>query len=72
MQIFEKTLKLVLNMDSIKECMSIFLTFNLVFTLWEIIFLEWERCNMLDESGEIPTLPPKSIRKFVFGCLTNM
>jgi hypothetical protein len=40
--------------------------------LWQSVFLEWERCNILDGSGDVPTHPPKLIRKSSFGCLANL
>ncbi len=69
---FNETLKPMFNVDFTKECMSILLTSNLVFTLQETIILEWERCNILDNSGEVPTHPPKPIGKFMFGYLMNL
>ncbi len=65
-------MKLLFNVYSTMECMNILLTSNLDFTLWETILLEWERCNILDSSGEILACPPKPIEKFTFGCLTNL
>jgi hypothetical protein len=40
--------------------------------LWQSVLLEWERCNILDGFGDVPAHPPKSIEKFVFGCLVNL
>jgi hypothetical protein len=40
--------------------------------LWQNVFLEWERCNILDGFGNVPTRPPKSIRKFAFNYLENV
>jgi hypothetical protein len=59
-------------MESIKECMSILLSSNIVFQLWESVLLRWERCNILDGSGDIPARPPKPIGKLAFGCLANL
>jgi hypothetical protein len=39
--------------------------------LWQNVLLEWERCNILDGSRDVPTHPPKLIRKFAFGGLSN-
>lgn len=58
-------------MESIKECTNILLLTDAMFQLWQNVFLEWERCNILDGSGDVPTRPPKLIRKFAFGCLIN-
>jgi hypothetical protein len=40
--------------------------------LWHSIFLEWDRCNILDGSGDVPTYLPKLIYKSTFGCLANI
>jgi hypothetical protein len=40
--------------------------------LWQNVLLEWERCNTIDGSGDIPTHLLKPIGKFVFGCLENL
>ncbi len=41
------------NMDSAKECTNILLVLNPVFNLWEMILIEWERCNILNCNGEV-------------------
>ncbi len=41
------------------------------FQLWHSVFLKWERCNIFDGFGDVPTHPPKPIGKSTFGCLTN-
>jgi len=46
--------------------------FKPFFTLWETILLKWERCNVLDNSGEVLVRPLKPIRKFTFGYLMNL
>ncbi len=69
---FEETLKLILNMKSMKECMNIVLLTNVVFQLWQSVLFEWERCNILDGSGDIPTCLPKAISKSSFDCLENL
>jgi hypothetical protein len=69
---FEETLKPVLNMESTKECMNILLLTDAMFLLCQIVFLEWERCNILDGFGDVPTHPPKPISKFAFSCLVNL
>jgi hypothetical protein len=43
--------------------MSILLLLDIVFQLWENVSLKWERCNILDGSGDVPTHPPKPIGK---------
>ncbi len=40
--------------------------------MWQNVFFEWERCNILDGSWDVPTHSPKLIRKYVFGCLANL
>jgi hypothetical protein len=40
--------------------------------LWQSILLEWERCNILDGSGDVPACLPKLICKSTFGCLANI
>jgi hypothetical protein len=55
-----------------KECMNIVLLTNAVFELWQSVLLEWERCNILDRSGDIPTCLPKAIGKSSFDCLENL
>jgi hypothetical protein len=40
--------------------------------LWENVFIEWERCNILDKSGGVFACPSKPIGKSTFGCLTNL
>jgi hypothetical protein len=72
LQKFEETFKLVLNVKSTKECMNILLLTYGVFKLWQSVFLEWERCNILDGFGDVPTRLPKLIGKYVFGCLANL
>jgi hypothetical protein len=52
--------------------MNILLLTHGVFQLWQSVFLEWERCNILDGFGDVPTHPPKLIGKYVFGCLVNL
>ncbi len=34
--------------------------------------MEWERCNILDGFGDVPTKSPKLIGKSTFGCLANL
>jgi hypothetical protein len=59
-------------MKSMKECMNIVLLTNVVFQLWQSVLFEWERCNILDGSGDIPTCLPKAISKSSFDCLENL
>jgi hypothetical protein len=40
--------------------------------LWQYVFLKWERCKVLDGSGDIPTSPPKPMDKSTFRCLANL
>jgi hypothetical protein len=71
-QKIEETLKPVLNMESTKECMNILLLIEAVFQLWQSVLLEWEKCNILNGSEDIPTCPPKLIRKSTFNYLSNL
>jgi hypothetical protein len=59
-------------MESTKECMNILLLMNAVFQLWQNVLLEWEKCNILDGFGDVPTRMPKPIGKFAFNCLANL
>ncbi len=59
-------------MESTKECMSILLLSDIVFQLWESVFVKWERCNILDESGNVFNRPLKLPIKLAFGCLANL
>jgi hypothetical protein len=34
--------------------------------------VEWERCNILDDTGDVLAKSPKSIGKSIFGCFTNL
>jgi hypothetical protein len=40
--------------------------------LWQNVLLEWERCNIFDGFGDVPTCPTKSINKSTFSCLANV
>jgi hypothetical protein len=53
-------------MEFTKECMSILLLFDIIFQLWENVFFERGRCNILNWSGDIPTGPSKPIEKSTF------
>jgi hypothetical protein len=59
-------------MESMKECMNILLLTNVMFQLWQNVFLEWERCNILDGFGDVPTCLPKAIGKYSFGCSEDL
>ncbi len=72
LQKFEKTFKPILNVESTKECMNILLLIDAIFQLWQNIFLEWERCNILDGSGNMLACLSKLIGKHVFDCLVNL
>ncbi len=52
--------------------MSILLSSDIIFHLSETILMEWERCNILDGSSDVPTKLPKPIGKSTFGCLANL
>jgi hypothetical protein len=52
--------------------MNILLLTDAISQLWESVLLEWERCNILDGFGDVPTRSSKSIRKFAFGYLANL
>jgi hypothetical protein len=69
---FEETLKSVLNVESTKQCMNILLLIDVMFQLCQNVLLEWERCNILDGFGDIPTHPPKPIGKLAFSYLANL
>jgi hypothetical protein len=71
-QKFEETLKPILNVESMKECMNILLLPNAVFKLWQSVLLEWERCNILNGFGDVPACLPKPIGKSTFDCLANL
>jgi len=36
------------------------------------VFFEWERCKILDGSGDVLICPPKPIGNSTFGCLANL
>jgi len=40
--------------------------------LWENVFVEWERCNILDKSGDVLVCPSKPIGKSACGCFVNL
>jgi hypothetical protein len=69
---FEETLKLVLNVESTKECMNILLFSDTIFHLWENILVQLKRCNILDGTGDVPIESPKPIGKLAFGCFANL
>jgi hypothetical protein len=71
-QKFEETLKPMLNVESTKECMWLLLLINAMFHLWQNVLLEWERCNILDGSRDVPTHPPKLIGKSTFDCMAHL
>jgi hypothetical protein len=50
--------------------MNILLLTNVVFILWQNVLLEWERCNILDGSKDVPIYPSKLIRKLLIVCRT--
>jgi hypothetical protein len=52
--------------------MNILLSSDIVFHLWEIVLVEWERCNILDGSGDVPAKLPKLIGKLTLCCLANL
>jgi hypothetical protein len=59
-------------MESTKECMNILLLIDVVFHLWQNVLVEWERCNIFDEFGNVLACPPKLINKSTLGCLVNL
>jgi hypothetical protein len=67
-----ETLKHVFIIKSTKECMSILLPLNFVFDLWETIFVEWDKCNILDGNADVQTSLSTPIEKSTFGYLSNM
>jgi len=60
------------NVESTKECMSIFLLSDPVFRMWEMGFVEWENCNILDKSGDVSICLLAPIEKSAFGYLSNL
>jgi hypothetical protein len=52
--------------------MNILLSSKIAFHLWEIVLVEWERCNISNGFGDVPTKLPKLIEKSAFGCLANL
>ncbi len=62
-QQFEKMLKPMFNVESIKECMSIHLLSYSIFHMWEMVFVEWENYNILDKIKDVSTRLPMSIKK---------
>jgi hypothetical protein len=60
-------MKLVFNVNFTKKMHKHFIfLLDPIFNLWEIILLEWERCNISDDSGEVPVCPPKLIKESTF------
>jgi hypothetical protein len=45
---------------------------NVLFQLWQNALFEWERCNILDGSGDVFARLLKPISKSAFGCLANL
>ncbi len=52
--------------------MNIFLSLDMVFHLLETILVEWERCNILNGTGDVFAKLPKPIGRLAFGCFANM
>jgi hypothetical protein len=52
--------------------MNILLLIDVVFHLWQNVLVEWERCNIFDEFGNVLACPPKLINKSTLGCLVNL
>jgi len=71
-QKFEETLKPILNVESMKECMNILLLTDAIFKLWQSVLLEWEKCNILNRFGNILTCLQKPIGKSTFDYLANL
>jgi hypothetical protein len=40
--------------------------------MWEMVFVEWEDCNILDKIKEMLTCPPTLIKKSTFGGFSNL
>jgi hypothetical protein len=60
------------NVKFTKECMSILFLSDPIFHLWEMILVEWEDCNILDKTRDVPTCLPMPIEKSTFGYLSNL
>ncbi len=65
-------LKLVFNVESTKESMSILLLLDLIFHMWEMVLVEWENCNISNKTRDVPTHLPIPIEKSMFGCFSNL
>jgi hypothetical protein len=52
--------------------MNILLLLDLIFHLWEMVFVEWENCNILDKTRDVSTRFSASIEKSTFGYLANL
>jgi hypothetical protein len=60
------------NVESTKEFMSIFLLSDPVFHLWEISFVEWDNCYVLDKARDVSTCFLALIEKSAFGYFSNL
>jgi hypothetical protein len=40
--------------------------------MWEMVFDEWENCNILDKTRDLPTCLLAAIEKLTFGCFLNL
>jgi hypothetical protein len=65
-------LKLVFKVKSTKECMNIFLLLDPVFHMLGMVLVEWENCNILDQTKDVLTHPPTLIEKSTFGFLSDL
>jgi hypothetical protein len=60
------------NIKSTTECMSTMFFLISIFHLWETILVEWGKCNILDDNGDVVTCHLMLIEKSTFGHLSNM
>jgi hypothetical protein len=60
------------NVESTKDCMSIFLFSNLAFHMWEMVFVEWENCNILYKTRDVSTCLLAPTEKSACAYLSNL
>jgi hypothetical protein len=47
-------------------------SFRLDFPHVEMVLVEWDNCNIVDETRDVPTCLLTLIEKLVFGCFSNL
>lgn len=65
-------LKPMFKVKSTKECMTIFLLSDPVFHMWEMGFVEWDNCYVLDNTRYVSTCLLAPIEKSTFVYLSNL